>query len=305
MHPTLLQSLTRTQLKIRAGPAGIHMFDRTTGLNVLLDEIRAPPALWAAAPRQTAVALTNACDLACPYCYAPKSPATLDFSRVASWLDELDANGGLSVGFGGGEPTLYRRFPELCQYAAQLLPLNGAYDACSAKLACGTTCRYTLINSKPTQWLSKTTFVTSPAHWLRLQPRWWSSLVLSPLPSATRMQPCAAVILICCGNSSPTGQPSHIRTWLCSRAGCAPAANPPAFPPRTRLLTRVVLTHSLRRLTPYLVSVQSLSKPTPDAARRNSLPNSLRPLTVGLQGSCCMAGTCRPSTASMTLLAVW
>jgi MoaA/NifB/PqqE/SkfB family radical SAM enzyme len=71
------------------------------------------------APRQVSIALTNTCDLACPHCYAPKNPAALEFGRVASWLEELDTNGCLGVGFGGGEPTLYRRFPELCQYAAQ------------------------------------------------------------------------------------------------------------------------------------------------------------------------------------------
>jgi MoaA/NifB/PqqE/SkfB family radical SAM enzyme len=30
------------------------------------------------------------------------------------WLSEFDAEGGLGVGFGGGEPTLYPRFAELC-----------------------------------------------------------------------------------------------------------------------------------------------------------------------------------------------
>jgi len=105
--------------KVRLGPSGVHLFDRETGLNVLLDEAQAPPESWAKAPRQVSVALTNACDLACPHCYAPKIPAALDFGRLTGWLDELDANGCLGVGFGGGEPTLYRRFPELCRQAAQ------------------------------------------------------------------------------------------------------------------------------------------------------------------------------------------
>jgi MoaA/NifB/PqqE/SkfB family radical SAM enzyme len=95
------------------------MFNPTTGLNVLLDEVRIPQALWARAPRQVSVALTNACDLACSYCFAPKNPAVLDFDQVADWLDELDANGCLGIGFGGGEPTLYRRLVELCHYATR------------------------------------------------------------------------------------------------------------------------------------------------------------------------------------------
>ncbi|OGO42388.1 MAG: radical SAM protein [Chloroflexi bacterium RBG_16_58_14] len=109
----------RSQYKIRIGSSGFHIFDRTTGLNVLLDEVQIPPALWAAAPRQVSIALTNVCDLACPYCFAPKNSATLDIERVTSWLDELDANGCLGVGFGGGEPTLYRRFIEVCHYATK------------------------------------------------------------------------------------------------------------------------------------------------------------------------------------------
>jgi len=117
--PHLGRPSRRSRLKARAGPAGLHLFDRTTGLNILLDEVRPPPAVWAAAPRQVSVALTNACDLACPYCYAPKVPATLHAGRLAGWLTELDANGCLGVGFGGGEPTLYRRLPEVCRYAAQ------------------------------------------------------------------------------------------------------------------------------------------------------------------------------------------
>jgi MoaA/NifB/PqqE/SkfB family radical SAM enzyme len=119
LNPNRLQFTTPSHLKVRAGPSGVHFFDRTTGLNVLLDEVRVPPVLWAAAPRQVSVALTNACDLACPYCFAPKHPAALDVEQVARWLGELDANGCLGVGFGGGEPTLYRRLVELCHYTAQ------------------------------------------------------------------------------------------------------------------------------------------------------------------------------------------
>lgn len=109
----------QSRLKIRGGPSGIHIFDRTTGLNVLLDEVQVPPTSWAIAPRQVSMALTNACDLACRYCYAPKNRTSLNIDQATKWLDELDANGCLSVGFGGGEPTLYKHFVSLCQYTAQ------------------------------------------------------------------------------------------------------------------------------------------------------------------------------------------
>jgi MoaA/NifB/PqqE/SkfB family radical SAM enzyme len=108
-----------SHLKIRVGAAGLHLFNRNTGVNLLVDEISLPPTLWSTAPRQVSIALTNACDLVCPHCYAPKNPAALNFERLTSWLTDLDANGCLGVGFGGGEPTLYPRLAELCSYAAE------------------------------------------------------------------------------------------------------------------------------------------------------------------------------------------
>jgi MoaA/NifB/PqqE/SkfB family radical SAM enzyme len=65
------------------------------------------------------MALTNACDLACPFCFVSKNQASLDYKRITSWLVELDAHGCLGVGFGGGEPTLYQSFADLCRYTAQ------------------------------------------------------------------------------------------------------------------------------------------------------------------------------------------
>lgn len=117
----LNQDLSRHRkgFKLRAGPTGLHLFDRKTGWNVLLDEVRIPPEQWAHAPRQMSIALTNACDLGCPYCYAPKTFGSLDADRLAGWLRELDENGCIGVGFGGGEPTLHHNFIEICRRAAE------------------------------------------------------------------------------------------------------------------------------------------------------------------------------------------
>lgn len=109
---------SRSRWKMRSTAAGIHLFDRGSGLNVLLDEITPPTSQWAKAPRYVSISLTNACDLSCAYCYAPKRPAALNADMVSVWLDELDRNGCLGVGFGGGEPTLHPRFAELCRFAA-------------------------------------------------------------------------------------------------------------------------------------------------------------------------------------------
>lgn len=113
--------------KLRGSPAGLHLFNRTTGMNVLLDEIAVPAALHSRAPRQVSIALTNRCDLACAHCYAHKSQDELRFDAVTRWLAELDASGTLGVGFGGGEPTLHPEFVKLCQYAAQETRLSVSF----------------------------------------------------------------------------------------------------------------------------------------------------------------------------------
>ena len=114
-----LKDQTQMFSKVRIGPAGVHIFDRSTGLNILVDEVKTNESEWSLAPRQVSIALTNACELSCPYCYAPKRPASLDFCLLTTWLEELDENGCLGIGFGGGEPTLYRQFSEICRFAAE------------------------------------------------------------------------------------------------------------------------------------------------------------------------------------------
>lgn len=105
------------QLKMRIGPDGILFFNRETGINLLIDEVKVHQELWVTAPRHVSIALTNACDLDCAHCFTPKYPAKLDVNRLNTWLDELDANGCIGVGFGGGEPTLYPDLVRVCQYA--------------------------------------------------------------------------------------------------------------------------------------------------------------------------------------------
>ncbi len=105
-------------MKLRNGPHGVHLFDRDTGINVLLDEILQDRTAWSKAPRQVSIALLNLCDLHCNYCYAPKHKASLTPAQVLAWLQELDQAGCLGVGFGGGEPTLHPQFADICQQAA-------------------------------------------------------------------------------------------------------------------------------------------------------------------------------------------
>jgi MoaA/NifB/PqqE/SkfB family radical SAM enzyme len=102
-------------MKIRFDANGAHLFDRRSGMNALLDNLALPPSVWQPMPRFVSIALTNACDLACLFCYAPKHRANLSLERVVSWAHELDRGGCLGIGFGGGEPTLYPRFSTLCK----------------------------------------------------------------------------------------------------------------------------------------------------------------------------------------------
>jgi hypothetical protein len=102
-------------MRLRRSRHGAHYFDRASGLNVLLDEIAFPSDRWHRAPRYVSIALTNACELRCPFCYAPKVPARLSAERVLAWAIELDEAGGLGIGFGGGEPTAHPQFVWLCE----------------------------------------------------------------------------------------------------------------------------------------------------------------------------------------------
>ncbi len=117
--PNTKKKFPSVRLKVRGGPTGIHIFDRASGTNLLLDEATVPPRLWSRAPRNVSIALTNACDLHCPFCYAPKIPATLDVETLYRWLDELNNHGCLGIGFGGGEPTLSPHLSALCQYVTR------------------------------------------------------------------------------------------------------------------------------------------------------------------------------------------
>ncbi len=113
--------------KQRYSAAGLHLFERESGLNILVDEVPVPASRWSRAPRQVSIALTNRCDLACRHCYAPKSRDELRHDDVLAWLAELDTNGTLGVGFGGGEPTLYHRFAELCHSAGREMTFSVSF----------------------------------------------------------------------------------------------------------------------------------------------------------------------------------
>lgn len=109
-------NIRNSQFKVRKGADGIHLFDRKTGINVLLNEYIPPKSSWTNCPRQVSIALTNLCYLEFPHCYAPKKASKLHKNKVKQWLVELDNAGCFGIGFGGGEPTLYPDLVEICQF---------------------------------------------------------------------------------------------------------------------------------------------------------------------------------------------
>ncbi len=117
MHNSLLKRKSpASKMKVRRGPDGLHIFDRTSGTNILLDEKIPPPQSWTESPRQVSIALTNACDLRCTHCYASKKPANLNTDAVKRWMLMFDKAGSFGIGFGGGEPTLHPDIVEICQF---------------------------------------------------------------------------------------------------------------------------------------------------------------------------------------------
>lgn len=83
------------------------LFERDSGLNVLLEGDETVH-LQRVAPRTLLIAVTNVCNLQCPFCYRDLTSASqwtpdslLEFCR------EADEWGVLEVAFGGGEPMLF------------------------------------------------------------------------------------------------------------------------------------------------------------------------------------------------------
>lgn len=93
---------------------GVLLFDKATGLNVLLDENKTSKVDLA--PRHVSIALTESCNLKCNQCYINHSSHSLSYEDVVSWIDALSENGCLSIGLGGGEPTLWYKCLDIVSY---------------------------------------------------------------------------------------------------------------------------------------------------------------------------------------------
>jgi MoaA/NifB/PqqE/SkfB family radical SAM enzyme len=97
------------------------LFDRDRGLNILLpgqSERRQ-------APRVLQIGLLTPCNLTCSFCYRDQSaPSRLTADFLLNLLSEAAQWGVLEVAFGGGEPLLFRGFPELVRRLHDTTPLG-------------------------------------------------------------------------------------------------------------------------------------------------------------------------------------
>ena len=98
-------------MKIRKDKDGLLFFEKSTGLNILMDEIKI--SLPDLSPRHVSISLLEKCNLSCTYCYLKHSDTLLSYDTLNEYIDFLDNNGCLSVGIGGGEPTLYPHLMDL------------------------------------------------------------------------------------------------------------------------------------------------------------------------------------------------
>lgn len=102
------------------------LFERDTGLNMLL-EGQETAHLQRTAPRTLLIAVTNSCNLSCPFCYCDlQSPNLWRYESLLDFCRQADEWGVLEVAFGGGEPLLFPHWQDfICElYATTRLGIN-------------------------------------------------------------------------------------------------------------------------------------------------------------------------------------
>ena len=88
------------------------LFERDTGLNALL-EGEETAHLQRHAPRTLLIAVTNACNMTCHFCYRDLNARSgWRYDTLLEFCQQADEWGVLEVAFGGGEPMLFPRWPQ-------------------------------------------------------------------------------------------------------------------------------------------------------------------------------------------------
>lgn len=99
--------------KLRIQPDGILAFNRETGINILLDEVKPKETQYTKAPRYVQLAITDYCNLNCRFCYSNKGNNFWDRGELLELIKFLDQWGVMEVVLSGGEPLLYPDFTDL------------------------------------------------------------------------------------------------------------------------------------------------------------------------------------------------
>jgi len=103
-------------LNQRKEKGGLHLFNRKSGTHILLDELNFSENEISKSPRTISIAVTNVCNLNCPFCYAPKNHNSLPLDFLKNAVKEFDKLKVFEITIGGGEPFAYPNLVEFCKW---------------------------------------------------------------------------------------------------------------------------------------------------------------------------------------------
>jgi MoaA/NifB/PqqE/SkfB family radical SAM enzyme len=99
-------------------PEGLLLYDRGTGLNILLDSFKKRERNFFDRPLYAQVKVTNRCNLRCSFC-SQRSDSTFEqqwtFEELFSLFKYLDGYKLQGIALGGGEPFTFPRLAELVE----------------------------------------------------------------------------------------------------------------------------------------------------------------------------------------------
>lgn len=102
-------------MNIRLEAEGVHFYDRVSGQHILFDEVEVNNENLSIAPRHLSLAITNECDLSCPYCYVDLANKYMSKSEVILIANKINELGAFDISIGGGEPLLHPDIGEICE----------------------------------------------------------------------------------------------------------------------------------------------------------------------------------------------
>jgi MoaA/NifB/PqqE/SkfB family radical SAM enzyme len=109
-HDYLPLALSKVQWRLHPLDQALLLFDRDSGLNVIMEGVETAH-LTRQAPRTLLIAVTNSCNLSCPFCYRELQASSLwTYDSLLGFCQQASDWGVLEVAFGGGEPMLFPKW---------------------------------------------------------------------------------------------------------------------------------------------------------------------------------------------------